>query len=197
MKRKGAPKHQAQVRRGGGKSVHLGHVVAAKEAMLQQAREEGLTLRVAKNITGYFCVYLNKPGQPKPYTAQVSHGGKQVHLGSFVTAEEAALCVARSPEGQAAAKKAAATAAAAPPLTGDDDGGDDTGEESEEETVEVLDAVEVLVASDDGGDEEALALEAEEVTLVAERKRARESTRLGKEEPRARSTRLVGTDRRR
>ena len=171
MKRKGAPKHQAQVRRGGGKSVHLGHVVAAKEAMLQQAREEGLTLRVAKNITGYFCVYLNKPGQPKPYTAQVSHGGKQVHLGSFVTAEEAALCVARSPEGQAAAKKAAATAAAAPPLTGDDDGGDDTGEESEEETVEVLDAVEVLVASDDGGDEEALAMEAEEVTLVVKRKR--------------------------
>ena len=32
-------------------------------------------------------------------------------LGSFATAEEAALCVARSPEGQAAAKKAAAPAA--------------------------------------------------------------------------------------
>ena len=113
MKRKGAPKHQAQVRRGGGKSVHLGHVVAAKEAMLQQAREEGLTLRVAKNITGYFCVYLNKPGQPKPYTAQVRRSGKQVSLGSFATAEEAALCVARSPEGQASAEKAAAP----PPMT--------------------------------------------------------------------------------
>ena len=35
-------------------------------------------------------------------------GGKDVSLGSFVTAEEAALCVARSPEGQAAAQKAAA-----------------------------------------------------------------------------------------
>ena len=33
--------------------------------------------------------------------------GKQVSLGSFATAEEAALCVARSPEGQAAAKRAA------------------------------------------------------------------------------------------
>ena len=43
-------------------------------------------------------------------------GGKQVHLGSFATAEEAALCVARSPEGQAAAAKAAA-APPPPPLT--------------------------------------------------------------------------------
>jgi hypothetical protein len=31
-----------------------------------------------------------------------------VHLGSFATAEEAALCVARSPEGRAAAERAAA-----------------------------------------------------------------------------------------
>ena len=41
----------------------------------------------------------------------------------------------------------------------------------------MLDAVEVLIASGDGGDEGALTLEAEEVTLVLERKRARESTR--------------------
>ena len=119
MKRKGAPKHQAQVRRGGGKSVHLGHVVAAKEAMLQQAREEGLTLRVAKNITGYFCVYLNKPGQPKPYQARVRRGGKQVSLGSFATAEEAALCIARSPEGRAATQRAAA---ASPPPSSEEEG---------------------------------------------------------------------------
>ena len=32
-----------------------------------------------------------------------------VHLGSFATAEEAALCIARSPEGQEAARKAAAS----------------------------------------------------------------------------------------
>ena len=48
----------------------------------------------------------------------------------------------------------------------------------------MLDAVEVQVASDDDDEEEALAMEAEEVTLVVGRKRARESTRLG-EVPRA------------
>ena len=53
---------------------------------------------------------LLKPGNPKPYQAQVSRGGKRVSLGSFATAEEAALCVARSPEGQVAAKRAASAA---------------------------------------------------------------------------------------
>ena len=41
----------------------------------------------------------------------------------FATAKEAALCIARSPEGQAAAKKAAAAAkkaAAAPPRTSEE-----------------------------------------------------------------------------
>ena len=140
-----------------------------------QAEAEGLTLLVADNKAGYFGVYLNQPGQSKPYQAQVKRSGKKVHLGCFATAEEAALCVARSPEGKAAAQRAAA---APPPLTGGDAGGDDSGEEGEEGTVEVLDAVEVLVASDDdGGDDEALAMEAEEVALVVERKRAREGTR--------------------
>ena len=35
-------------------------------------------------------------------------GGKTVHLGYFATAEEAALCVARTPEGRAAAGRVAA-----------------------------------------------------------------------------------------
>ena len=61
----------------------------------QQAQAEKLTLLVAENTTGYFGVYLNKPGQPKPYQVQVRRGGRMVHLGMFVTAEEAALCVAR------------------------------------------------------------------------------------------------------
>ena len=121
------------------------------EVLRQQAQAEGLTLRVAENKTGYWGVN-HKPGRNKPYQAQAWRGGKYVHLGMFVTAEEAALRVARSPEAQVAAEKAAA----APLLTGVDDGGDDTGEEGEEETIEVLDAVEVLVASDDSGDEEAL-----------------------------------------
>ena len=76
-----------------------------------------LTLLVADNSAGYFGVSLDKPGKPKPYQAEVRRGGKNVHLGSFATAEEAALCVARTPEGQAAA---AERAAAAVPLTSEE-----------------------------------------------------------------------------
>ena len=148
-------------------------------------------LRVADNTTGYFGVY-RLTSRPKPYQAKVSRGGKEVHLGSFATAEEAALCIARSPEGQVVAEKTAA----APPLASDVAGGDDAGEEEGEEDIQVLDAVEVLVASDDGSDDEALA-EAEEATFVLEKKRARESTHLSEEDPRARSTRLPGTNRHR
>ena len=67
----------------------------------QQAQAEKLTPLVADNKAGYFGVYLNKPGLTKPYQARVWRGGKDVHLGMFATAEEAALCVARTPEGQA------------------------------------------------------------------------------------------------
>ena len=75
-----------------------------------QATAEGLTLLEAENKTGYFGVY-HLPGRPKPYQAKVRRGGKNVSLGSFATAEEAALCVARSPEGRAAAKQAAVSEA--------------------------------------------------------------------------------------
>ena len=44
----------------------------------------------------------------RPYVARDKSAGKRVNLGYFATAEEAALCVARSPEGQAAAATAAA-----------------------------------------------------------------------------------------
>jgi hypothetical protein len=123
--------YQAQVRRGG-KKVRLGSFATAEEAALyvartpegqaaaaeraavltseearQQAQAETLTLVVAENRTGYFGVSL-KPGQPKPYQARVRRGGKKAHLGYFATAEEAALRVARSPEGRAAAARAAA-----------------------------------------------------------------------------------------
>jgi hypothetical protein len=127
--------YKAQVKRGG-KNVHLGCFATAEEAALcvvrspegravaakraaaaapltseearLQAQAEKLTLLVAENKTGYFGVNLHKPGQPEPYQAQVQRGGRRVHLGHFVTAEEAALCVARSPEGRAAAGRAAA-----------------------------------------------------------------------------------------
>eukprot|EP00964_Phaeocystis_antarctica_P019386 scaffold10715_cov66-Phaeocystis_antarctica.AAC.1 len=137
----GKPKpYRAQVKRGG-KNVSLGSFATAEEAALciarspeghaaaqractapltseevwQQAQAEGLALRVAGTKTGYFGVYLAKPGQPKPYKAGVWHSGKQVSLGRFATAEEAALRVARSPEGQAAAERAAAA-----PLTSEE-----------------------------------------------------------------------------
>ena len=55
------------------------------------------------------------PGQSKPYIqARVRRDGKLVHLGYFATAEEAALCVARSPEGRAAAVRAAAAESGEP-----------------------------------------------------------------------------------
>ena len=75
-----------------------------------QAEAEGLTLLTADNKAGYFGVSHNRQGSRfKPYEARVRRGGKQVGLGYFATAEEAALFVARSPEGQEAARKAAAS----------------------------------------------------------------------------------------
>ena len=178
LNKPGQPKpFQAQVKRGQ-KQLHLGCFATAEEAALcvarspkgqaaakaraappltseearQQAQAEGLTLRVAGNKAGYRGVGYQQTGHSKPYQAQVQRGGKTVFLGLFVTAEEAALCAARSlKQGQAAAKRAAES----PPLilTGDGDGGGDAGEvESEEQEFEVLDAVEVLGAwTDDDG----------------------------------------------
>ena len=144
LSKPGRPKpYQAQVSRGGaGKRVPLGCFATAEEAALcvarspegqveaakraaaaapltsevarQQAQAEQLTLLVTKGKTGYFGVNLVKPGQPKPYQARVKRGDKRVCLGNFANPEEAALCVARSPEGRAAAKVAGC---AAPPLT--------------------------------------------------------------------------------
>ena len=91
-------------------------VPLTSEEARQQAQAEGLTLSLAENSAGYFGVH-HKPGRAKSYLAQVSRDGTTVHLGSFVTAEEAALCAARSPEGRAVVAAAAERAAAPPPLT--------------------------------------------------------------------------------
>ena len=88
------------------------------EEARQQARAEGLTLRVAESKTGYFGVN-HEPDRTKPYQARVMRGGKKVFLGSFATAEEAALCVARSPEGREAAERAEAARPPSPALTSD------------------------------------------------------------------------------
>ena len=142
LSKPGRPKpYDARVYRGG-KTVHLGRFATAKEAalcvarsvegwavaegaaaappltskeVLQQAQAERLTLLKAENKTGYFGVYVGHPGAPRPYLAQVRRGGKQVGLGYFATAEEAALCLARTPEGQVAAQRAATVQA---PLRG-------------------------------------------------------------------------------
>jgi len=78
------------------------------EEAQQQAQAEGLMLLEADSTTGYFGVRHNGRAKTKRYGARVWRGGKDVDLGSFATAEEAAWCIARSPEGQAAAKRAAA-----------------------------------------------------------------------------------------
>ena len=85
-------------------------------ATLLTSEAKGLPLRVAKNTTGYFGVSLQRPGKPKPYLARVSYGGKEVHLGSFATAEEAALRVAQSQEAQAVAAWEASALRALPTL---------------------------------------------------------------------------------
>eukprot|EP00964_Phaeocystis_antarctica_P064953 scaffold39118_cov52-Phaeocystis_antarctica.AAC.3 len=128
--------YQAWARRSG-ESVHLGDFATAEEAalcvarshaeqakppraaqeaapltreeVLQQALAEKLPLLKADNKSGYRGVECRLGrSKHKPYRAQVSRGGKTVNLGSFATAEEAALCIARTPEGRAAAEKAAA-----------------------------------------------------------------------------------------
>jgi len=83
--------------------------LTAEEAV-RQAEAEGLTLlRSESSISGYkgVCqrsykgVYFDRCLNIKPYQAVLRRGGKNVHLGYFATAEEAALCYARTPEAQA------------------------------------------------------------------------------------------------
>ena len=63
-----------------------------------------------RSKTGYLASQIQAQ-QPKPFQTRVRRSGK----GYFATAEEAALCVARSSEEQAMAER---VASAAPPLTG-------------------------------------------------------------------------------
>ena len=86
--------------------------MTAEEA-LRQAEAEGLTLLKAGTVSGYFRVGFDRRTLTKPYYAKVRRGGKIVFLGRFVTAEEAALRYARTPEGRAAV---AAAAADQPPM---------------------------------------------------------------------------------
>ena len=150
--------------------MHLGNFVTAEEAALciarspegqaaaaspappmtseevrQQAQAEGLTLRVATSKSGFFGVH-HQPHRPKPYQAKLTRGGKEVYLGLFATAEEAALRIARSQAPPlVASEDSAGWAAGQEPQVPSDDGGDEGGEQGEEgeDECEVLDAVEV------------------------------------------------------
>jgi len=94
--------------------------LTAEEA-LRQAEAEGLTLlKSASSSTDYKGVGFKSRPKATPYQAQVWRGGKHATLGSFATAEEAALVVARTPEGRAAAAAAAAAPPAPPPLTAEE-----------------------------------------------------------------------------
>jgi len=86
--------------------------LTAKEAE-QQAKAEGLVLVRAENASGYRNVQVDSTGVAKRYRVDLHRAGKNVHLGCFGTAEEAALVFARTPEGQAAALTA-------PPLSADE-----------------------------------------------------------------------------
>ena len=128
-------------------------VPLTSEEAQQQAQAEGLTLRKADNKAGYYGVN-QKSGESKPYEARFFRGGGQVYLGYFATAEEAALCIARSPEGQAAAKRAAA----APLLTSEEaevvgvlEAQEVDGEAENVQVVEVVAVMEPEAVVDEGG----------------------------------------------
>ena len=94
--------------------------MTAAEA-IAQAEAEGLILVPATlanqgswpNQSGYRNVSLHLDNATRPYKASVTRGGKKIHLGCYVTAEEAALHVARTPEAKANRMEAEARAAAA------------------------------------------------------------------------------------
>ena len=122
-----------------GKQVHLGFFATAEEAALAYARTpeaqaqvanakpalltaqeavaqaaaEGLKLERSNRTAGYKGVNMHD----SRYQARVFRAGKEVYLGCFVTAEEAALAVARAGArtDPPAASPAAAKRAAPPP----------------------------------------------------------------------------------
>jgi hypothetical protein len=61
----------------------------------------GLTPQPSDNKSGYHGVRKDEREKDKPFQAMVRGAGKDVHPGSFATADEAALAYARTPEAQA------------------------------------------------------------------------------------------------
>ena len=67
-----------------------------KAAAVQLANEEGLKLEPADTTGGYKGVTKDKRLWSKPYQAKIRRDGKEKYLGTFATAEEAALAFARA-----------------------------------------------------------------------------------------------------
>ena len=89
-----------------------GALAAAANAAVATAAAEGLTLhRNEKNVTGYLGVKLKERAMGNRFQAHVQSNARAICLGSFDTAEEAALAVARFYAGS----DAAATPARRPP----------------------------------------------------------------------------------
>ena len=73
------------------------------EETVRQAEAEGLTLlRPDIGSSGYQGVSFHSNCRSKPHQAKGQRDGKRVHLGYFVTPEEAALAFARSSAAHAA-----------------------------------------------------------------------------------------------
>ena len=84
-----------------------GALAAAANAAVAAAAAEGLTLhRNEKNVTGYLGVKLKERAMGNRFQAHVQSNARAICLGSFDTAEEAALAVARFYAGSDAATPA-------------------------------------------------------------------------------------------
>ena len=71
-------------------------LTGAAKAAVRQAEAEELTLRKSNNTAGYRGVHKAVQNGRNPFVAKV----RTAYLGSFATAEEAALAYARTPEAQ-------------------------------------------------------------------------------------------------
>ena len=70
------------------------------EQALATAEAEGLVMPRSNGKTGYRGVTHVAGKKARPYQAWICRAGKLERLGRFATPEEAALCRARTPEGQ-------------------------------------------------------------------------------------------------
>ena len=66
-----------------------------REEALDAAEQEGHTLLRARNTTGFKYVVHHKNHGPRPFGLRITQDGHLLHLGTFATAEEAALQYAR------------------------------------------------------------------------------------------------------